>query len=562
MRIGIAATFTANPLIPYLGGHLLAAGLPADIKIGPYNQIFQVCLDYAAHFPKELDAIALLWRVEEIMSEEVTAALHGDMGAVSRALTRLASLGQALAALRASFSGTIIVNVPPFPSTLPAHSLEFSNPSGLGAFHRAVATALVELVAKVEGVRLFDLDALQREFGLAGSSDARQWYLYHQPYTEKFLFAAGQQLSRVLGSMKHSRRKCAVLDCDNTLWGGIIGEDGIGGLQIGEEFPGWAYRDFQKLLLRWRQQGVLLALASKNNEADVWEVFEKHSGMILKPEHISAWQVNWQPKADNIAKIASALNIGADSLVFIDDNPMEIDYMRMARPEVHSVLVPEEPADILPTMRALAHFDGFEVTNEDRSRADMMRNEQEREALRGALGKEEFLQTLGLKIEMFVAPPEELDRVAQLINKTNQFNLSTIRRSVDEVRLLAAAPLHRVYGLRVADNFGDYGLTGVAIVERSPENRRWTIDTLLLSCRVLGRKVETAFLAAIAAEAGADGAEFLHAVFIPSAKNAPAASFLSDHGFEVGEGHMWHIEAARIPQVPGFINLTYQAAGS
>jgi FkbH-like protein len=556
MRIGIAASFTANPLVPYLGGHLIEGGLQPAIEIGPYNQLFQVCLDHRGNFGTEPDVLVLLWRIEELMAEELSAFLHGDPNALGHALGKLTTFGQAVSALRANFAGAIIVNVPPFPATAPAHALELTNAATLGAFHRAIATALVEKMVSIEGVRLFDLDALQREHGVTGSFDSRQWYLYHQPFTERFLFEAGRLLARIVGTIRRSPRKCIVLDCDNTLWGGIVGEDGVGGLQIGEEFPGWAYRDFQKVLLRWRAQGILLALASKNNEPDVWEVFEKHSGMALKREHISAWQINWEPKADNIPKIAQALNIGIDSLVFIDDNPVEIDYMRAAHPMVHSVLMPEEPAEILSTMRALAVFDRFEVTKEDRGRADMMRAEQERDATREHLSKEDFLKGLGLKVELFRAPAEELDRIEQLINKTNQFNLTTIRRSLDEVRVLAAAPLHRVYGLRVVDKFGDYGLTGVAIIERAPEKQRWTIDTLLLSCRVLGRKVETALLSGIAREARMDGATELFASFIPSAKNAPAAAYLPDHGFAVAEGHEWRIALANAPETPEYIELT------
>jgi FkbH-like protein len=561
-RIGLAASFTANPLVPYLGGHLIDAGLKPAIQIGAYNQLFQVCLDHKSQFHGDLDVLVLLWRIEDLMTEEVTAFLHGDPDGLRHALTKVSSLGRALESLRAAFTGSIIINVPPFPSTLPAHSLELSTPVNLGTFHRSIAAALVERASEIEGVRLFDLDTLQREHGLAGSSDPRQWYLYHQPFADRFLVEAGALLSRMIVALRRTPRKCVVLDCDNTLWGGIVGEDGVGGLQIGEEFPGWAYRDFQKLLLRWRQQGILLAIASKNNEPDVWEVFEKHSGMLLKREHISAWQINWDPKAQNIPKIARALNIGVDSLVFIDDNPMEIDYMRAAHPEVHSVLVPEEPAEILSTMRALAHFDRLEITREDRSRADMMSAEQERETFKEQMSKEEFLASLGLKVELFTAPAEELDRVAQLINKTNQFNLTTIRRSLDEVRVLASAPLHRVYGLRVSDKFGEYGLTGVAIIERSPDKARWIIDTLLMSCRVLGRQVETALLAGIATEAEADGATELFASFIPTAKNAPAASFLPDHGFAVSEAHSWRAAISSLPPCPPFIALILPSLAS
>jgi FkbH-like protein len=555
LRIGLAASFTVNPLVPYLGGHLLAADIKSAIEVGPFNQLFQVCLDHASAFHRKPDVLVLLWRIEELMEKEITAFLHGDQNAAKRALSKLGEFRQALGSLRSAFAGTIIVNLPPFPATLPVHSLELTNPGTLGTLHRAIVSGLVESISGMEGVRLFDLDMLQREHGLAGSSDARQWYLYHQPFTDRFLFEAGALLSRTIATLTRTPRKCVVLDCDNTLWGGIVGEDGVGGLQLGEDFPGWSYRDFQKLLLRWRQQGILLALASKNNEADVWEVFEKHSGMILKREHISAWQINWEPKSENIPKIAKALNIGTDSLVFIDDNPVEIDYMRAARPEVHSVLVPEEPAEILGTMRALTHFDRLEITKEDRQRADMIRLEQERESAHAHLSKEEFLGSLGIKVALFEGAPEDLDRITQLINKTNQFNLSTIRRSVDQVRQLGATPQHRLYGLKVTDRFGEYGLTGVAITIANPEKKRTTIDTLLMSCRVLGRKVETAFLAGLAADARADGAEEMHATFVPTAKNAPSASFLPDHGFQILEGDTWRAAVTDIPGVPECIIL-------
>jgi FkbH-like protein len=435
------------------------------------------------------------------------------------------------------------------------HTLSLENPLGLGTLHRSLTAQFLEKVRGIKGIRLFDLDAVQRQCGLSGSFDSRQWYLYRQPFTDQFLLEAGTLLGRMVVTIRQPPRKCIVLDCDNTLWGGVVGEDGIAGIELGDEFPGTAYRDFQRLLLYLRQQGVFLALASKNNEADVWEVFEKHTGMLLKREHISAWQINWSPKSENIPKIAKALNIGLDSLVFIDDNPMEIDHMRSAQPEVHSVLLPEDPADILTHIRSLPHFDRFEVTQEDRQRADMMRAEQEREVLGGSLTKEDFRRSLELRLDFFPAQPDDLDRITQLINKTNQFNLSTIRRSLDEVHVLANSPHHQIFGLRVSDKFGDYGLTGVVIAEISPDHTSWTIDTLLLSCRVLGRGVETSLLAALAQEARLDGATELKASFIPTAKNAAALSFLPDHGFKAIDDQHWHIVLALVPEMCSSVTL-------
>jgi FkbH-like protein len=555
ISIGVAASFTGNSLLPFLGGHLLEAGLKSSIDLGPYNQLFQACLDHKGFFKGEPDVIVLLYRVEDIALEELLAFLQGDPGAFQRAAEKIEVLVSALRGLRERFAGTLITNLAPFPTGLPASAPSLENPTALGALHRALTTRFAEAVASIPGIRLCDLDAVQRECGLPYSFDSRQWYLYRQPFTDSFLLRAGCLLARMIVSLQRPSKKCVVLDCDNTLWGGTVGEDGINNIELGDEFPGTAFRDFQRLLLYWRKQGILLALASKNNEADVWEVFEKHSGMLLKREHISAWQINWNPKSENVVHIAKALNIGVDSLVFIDDSPMEIDYMQTARPEVSAVLLPEDPADILETMQSLTWFDRLEVTPEDRKRADLMRAEQQREALGSGLSKEEFRKNLELRIDFFLAQPEDLERITQLINKTNQFNLTTIRRSADQVRTLAESSQHRVFGVRVSDKFGEYGLTGVVIAERQPGSGQMTIDTFLLSCRVLGRGVETALLAALAEEARIEAAQYLVASFVPTAKNAPASTFLPDHGFQAVDEHAWRIPVSDVPEIDPCIAL-------
>jgi FkbH-like protein len=437
IRIGLSASFTAETLVPFFGAALLAEGTAAEIEVGPYNQLFQTCLDPQGTFHGPCDVIVLLWRLEDLMLTEITGFLAGDQGALQQASEKLASLIGAIRQLRSKFSGMIVVGVPPYPTGVGHGPLALHNPGALGGFHRKLAGQFGDDIGRIEGVHLVDLDAVQRHVGLAASFDPRHWYLYRQPFSDGFLNTTASQLGRLVMASRRAAKKCVVLDADNTLWGGIVGEDGIDGIQIGDEFPGSAFRDFQKLLLRWRNQGVLLAVASKNNEADVWEVFDKHSGMVLHREHLSAWQINWLPKAEGIPLIARALNIGTDSLVFIDDNPMEIAYMRDARPEVTSILVPSEPAEIVAAMQALTLFDQLEVTDEDRKRADMMRAERDRDVLSAQIDHTDFLQALDLKVDLFRAKTEDLGRITQLINKTNQFNLTTIRRTLDEVRELA-----------------------------------------------------------------------------------------------------------------------------
>jgi FkbH-like protein len=558
LRIGLAATFTANTLSQFVGAHLISEGYKPNIAVGPYNQLFQVCLDPKSHFGATCDAIALLWRIEDLMGQELDAFLNRENAALARACDKLALLAGAISNLRSNFSGTVIISIPAVPTGLPVNLSSLDYATRLGHFHRTMTARFIEIVDKLQDVRPVDFDSVQREVGFAASFDPRQWYLYRQPFSDAFLHEAGIKIARIIVAARRNAKKCIVLDCDDTLWGGIIGEDGLDGIEIGAEYPGSAFRDFQRLLLHWRRQGIFIALLSKNNEDDVWEVFDKHSAMLLKRTDISAWQINWLPKADNIALIAKALSIGIDSLVFVDDNPMEISYMQQAQPEVTSILLPADPADIVSTLQRVTLFDRLEITDEDLARVDMMRAEMDREQLSAKMSKEEFLETLGLKIELFQARPDDLGRVTQLINKTNQFNLTTIRKTLDEVRALANSSNHRVYALRVSDKFGDYGLTGVLLLDISADRRVWSISNLLLSCRVLGRGVEAGLLAALARDAAAEDAVEFIATFIPTKKNALASTFLPDYGFKP-DGDRWRLALKDAPELPSFVE---RVAGS
>jgi FkbH-like protein len=540
-------------LVPFVGAALLANGIVPEFAVGPYNQLFQTCLDPQASFGGPTDVVVLLWRLEDLMLDEMTGFTGGDAGALPRARDKLAAFGGAIRQLRGSFPGMVVVGAPPYPTHATADLLALDNAGGLGGFQRALVGQFVDEMTRIDGVYLVDLDAVQRQVGFAAAHDPRHWYLYRQPFSDRFLNALGRQLGRMVFASRRAAKKCVVLDADNTLWGGIVGEDGIDGIQIGDEFPGSAYRDFQKLLLSWRQHGIFLAVASKNNEADVWEVFDKHGGMVLRREHLSAWQIGWLPKAEGIPAIANSLNIGTDSLVFIDDNPMEIAYMREARPEVTCVQVPEDPAEIVATMRALTLFDQLEVTDEDRKRADMMRAERDREVLGAQISHADFLHALDLKVDLFRAKPEDLGRITQLINKTNQFNLTTIRRTLDGVRALANSDDWRLYGLRVTDKFGEYGLAGVIVIKISDDRQHWTIDSLMLSCRVLGRGVETALIGGLADDARAQGAVEFVGSYLPTAKNALCKSFLADQGFTAIGGEEWHLALSDAPAVPAHI---------
>jgi FkbH-like protein len=349
--------------------------------------------------------------------------------------------------------------------------------------------------------------------------------------------------ARVLAATRHASRKCLVLDADNTLWGGILGEDGIDGICLGDEFPGSAYRDVQRLALHWRRQGIFLAVVSKNNTDDVIEVFRRHDGMVLREDDISVFVVNWRPKSEAIAEVARILNIGVDSLVFVDDSPYEIAEVSEKHPEVLCIQTPSAPERIVAAIRAARPFDRLEITADDRARVDRMAVEVRRESLRAELPEADFIARLGLCVDTFQVSDVSIARVTQLVNKTSQFNITTPRLTVEEVRALAASKRSILRAAKVVDRFGEYGLTCVGCATAAAGDA-WSLDFFLMSCRVLGRGVESSFLADIAAEVVARGGRRLGARFVPTAKNVVCADFLPRHGFVQDVEGVWWSDTA------------------
>jgi FkbH-like protein len=410
-------------------------------------------------------------------------------------------------------------------------------------------------------VLTLDLDSLQRYFGIERSLDERKWYLYRQPYTEMFWNELAQQLANIFVRQKVASKKCIIVDCDNTLWGGIVGEDGLEGIALGEDFPGSVFRDFQHQLLTLRSQGVMVALCSKNNEADVWEVFDRHDGMLLERDHVVSHRINWNDKASNICSIAEELNIGLDSLVFVDDSPFEIGHIREVLPMVTCLQVPIDVAKFPQTIGSFRLFDQEHISEEDRVRSEMMIRERERRDLSVEMNPDEFRKALGLIVEIFECRPEHVMRVTQLINKTNQFNLTTRRKTAAEVVALCGDASWDVLAIRVADRFGDYGLVGVVLLHRI--RKTVAIETLLMSCRVLGRGVEEAIFAKIAEIARTAGAHEIIGEYIPTKKNAMVSELYKTHHYisESGGGRwisrdfsvfVWpeHIQPAMVGRVP------------
>jgi FkbH-like protein len=542
----LAATFTAEPIVPYLGAKYIGDGSAVPtITIAPYDQLFQVCYNWKEMFPGDTPtALIIVWRIEDYLRTELQSFLRGGRESLNHALNKLAELSAAIASLRQSFGGTIVVSIPPFPHGPDHHIKAARTAMTAGMFHRRVVDTWCSSMDRISGIFLLDLDASQRNVGIEKSCDSRKWYLYRQPYTEEFWHDAADSLNEIFKRQRNASKKCLVVDCDNTLWGGIVGEDGLDSIALGEDFPGSAFRDFQQQMLTLRSNGVMLAICSKNNEPDVWEVFDRHDGMVLKREHFVAHRINWTGKPTNIESIAKELNIGLDSMVFVDDSSIEIEFVRESLPMVTCIKVPMDPARFSETINSIRLFDRDHVSEEDLVRSEMMLQERERKTLETSLSAEDFTKRLNLTVDFFQVKPEHVTRVTQLLNKTNQFNLTTRRKTAGEVLALCNSPQSGVFAWRVADRFGDYGLVGVVILKPAAESVE--IETFLMSCRVLGRGVEDAVLGAIVTCARRWGAAGIRGQYVPTPKNSLVANLYRNHGFkELGDGYWEANDLAR-----------------
>ena len=336
---------------------------------------------------------------------------------------------------------------------------------------------------------------------------------------------------RIEGELALQRKKCLILDLDNTLWGGVLGEDGIDGIKLGGDYPGKAFSYWQRSLLQLAQNGVILAVCSKNNESDVEEAWQHNPFMTLKREHFSALRINWQDKATNIREIASELNIGLDSMVFVDDNPTERELIKQVLPQVEVPDFPAKPYELMPFFKQLVekYFRIYAVTSEDRAKTEQYRANAMRQAEQSHFADlESYLYSLDMQLDIIPADEHNLPRIAQMTQKTNQFNLTTRRYTEADVQQCLDQGW-RVFCMSVRDRFGDSGITATIFLEPT-DDTTVNIDTLLLSCRILGKGIEEAFIKTVFNLLRLDGYRRITADYLPTAKNGQTADFYDRMG--------------------------------
>ncbi len=530
--IGIIASFTPQPLVEPL---LAAAPTGSEVSLADFNQVHQSLLDVGSSFQRAPDQLVLVWRIEDVFGPALTEWVVQDSDPTGLR-EDVRELGTLVGQVARTHGIPVVATIPPVPTFVWLDPLDARSSVRLAVLHGQLVEAFVDGIGPAP-VTLVDLAALLRLHGTDRAYDSRNDLMYHQPFTRPFATSLGTVLGEALGAIGRATPKVLAVDADNTLWGGILGEDGADGVIVGDSFPGNAYRAFQQGLVYQAAHGALIALVSKNNADDIDEVFQQRRGdLVISPEHLAARRVDWNSKADNLRALADELNLGVDSFVFMDDNDVELDEVRQRLPGVQLVKVGEEPEDVAEITRRLTQFRYATVSAEDRGRTEMMHVESgRREAAASAPSHAEFLASLDITVRVFAPGPAHVGRVTQLINKTNQFNLTTIRRDDAEVAALVASDAHRVYAAEVSDRFGGYGLVAVAIVKC--DAHAWEVETLLMSCRVLRRGVEDAILQCIADDASSAGATTLRGSYLPTAKNSQVATFYPERGFVVtGQG--------------------------
>jgi len=389
------------------------------------------------------------------------------------------------------------------------------------------------VIKKSPRCALVDWERIVMLAGAEAAFDRRLAYTASAPFRHPFLNLYAREICRIEAALSGQTKKCLVLDCDNTLWGGIVGEVGLEGIDLDpNEYPGKAYYDFQRAVLRLADQGIMIALCSKNNPEDVERVLDSHPHCLIKRSHLVASRVNWTDKEINLGELIEDLNIGRDAVVFVDDNPMECARVQAFLPDVTVRRVPERLYDLPLLLDQEGLFDKVGVTREDLARTAMYQtDEQRREAAKSFSTADEFLASLEIRASIHAAKDHELGRVAQLTQKTNQFNLTTRRYTEAEIQDLAGREDHAVYALSARDRFGDLGLTGVLIAKHTGSAA--VIDTLLMSCRVLGRRLELQFVTECLRQLTERWrVDRWEADYVRTQKNRQVASFWDQFGFE------------------------------
>ncbi|MBE9211185.1 HAD-IIIC family phosphatase [Plectonema cf. radiosum LEGE 06105] len=501
-KLAIAASFTSEPVKDSLDFWMQEIGISCLIEFAPYNQIFQQLLNQKSIISQNEQGVnIILIRFEDWYQDEET---FKD------------SVEEFLLAMQGATQACKI----PYLVCICPSSPQVLVDSNRVQLYRDTQAELIAELNNISNVYVVTSEELNATYPVVDYYDPYGEEEGKIPYTQSFFCALGTMLARKIYALQSLPYKVIVLDCDNTLWSGVCGEDGATGVKISPP-----YEALQQFIINQQESGKLICLCSKNQENDVFAVFEQHPDMLLNKHHLVNWRINWQPKSENLQSLAAELNLGLDSFIFIDDNPVECGEVKANCPQVLTLQLPEECQQIPRFLQHIWAFDQIQVTKEDKKRTELYQQNVQRQRLhQDSLTFNDFLARLGLEIEINQMKLEDLSRVSQLTQRTNQFNFTTIRRSEGEIQQLCDSGVLECRVVSVKDRFGDYGKVGLLLFSSNDEVLN--VDTFLLSCRVLGRGVEHRMLSYLGEIAQHRGLSKVNILYQATQKNKPALLFL------------------------------------
>ena len=549
-KLAILRSFTVEPIVPVLRAEAFAYSIDLEVHVGDFNTYVQDLVDADSSLYRFApSAVVLAVRTEDVAPELAHRFADLAPDVTRQAADRVVSgYEQWVNSFRQHSQAALIVHSLERPARASLGVLDGQSEAGQSGLIRHINSGLRRIAGSYRGVYVLDYDGLVARYGSERWHDERKWLMARLPISADHLLPMAREWMRFVVSLTGRTAKALVVDLDNTLWGGIIGEDGITGIKVGPEHPGAAFQAVQRALLDLSRRGVLLAICSKNNLDDATEALDRHPGMLVRSNNFAAARINWGDKSQNIREIAQELNIGTDSIAFLDDNPFEREQVRAALPDVTVIDLPQNPGEYAAIVRDCPVFERLTLSAEDQQRTTMYAEQRQRaDAEHSFQSKEDFFRFLEQEAELSSVSDLTVARIAQLTQKTNQFNLTTRRYSEMQIAAMAKQPGWNIFSIRVGDRFGDHGVVGVAIAHDQGE--QCEVDTFLLSCRVIGRTVETALLAHIAKCAAGRGCKRLVGWFLPTRKNAPARDFYPQHQFELveqnGTGLLWSLDLTR-----------------
>ena len=528
VQINILGNITINKIKDILELPLRNSNLSPEINIGNYDNFLQdssnvnngsiiIVFQEVVNFFPNIESESLSWD-----EDKITSIINDLKNQLVLAFNNL------------SKSKLVIFNR--FTAkTFTSNSL---NIEPLDKIAAGLNTFLDETSRTMKNIRVVDIDKVITKIGINESIDLTAYSMYKDLYRPKFFIEYVNLIQHLIYSVSGKVKKALILDCDNTLWKGVLGEDGIDGIEMSPETKhGLIFNHVQQTVLSLAKKGILICLCSKNNPEDVNELIKNHSDFIIPDEVITLKKVNWQDKASNIGEIASELNIGTDSFVFIDDSDFEVNLVREKLPEVETFQVPKNLYDYSAMMKNVAnYFYRNEVTKEDLNKSQDYKNQAKRSEGKTSFSNiEDYIKSLEIKVDIHVNEISHLQRMEQMAQKTNQFNFTTIRHTENEISAFINSPHSTTYSISVQDKFGDSGITGLIITKTDDSRKTATLVTFLMSCRVIGRNIEYAFLQQALEDLREKGIETLHLEYIPTKKNILVKDFYETLGLKAKE---------------------------